>query len=182
MKLREIPERLGTLYWRSKFLLTRQNVTIGKNCRLSFRAQIIPRKGKIIIGDRCKVMHGAILDTFNGSIILGTNVSLNYFSILYGHGGLTVGSNTRIAAHSVIIPANHIFESKDTPIYLQGETRKGITIGEDVWLATGVVVLDGCTIKNHCVIGANSTVTKDTVEAGVYVGSPAKKVKQRGRT
>jgi len=42
-----------------------------------------------------------------------------------------------------------------------------------------VIVLDGVNIANGSVIGAGSVVTKSTEPYGVYVGNPARKMKQR---
>ncbi len=44
---------------------------------------------------------------------------------------------------------------------LQGDYRKGIIIGNNVWLGGSVIVLDGVEIGNNCVIGAGTIVTKD---------------------
>lgn len=57
--------------------------------------------------------------------------------------------------------------------------RKGIVIEDDVWLGSGVKVLDGVVIRKGCVIGANAVVTHSTEAYGVYVGIPAHKIKSR---
>lgn len=49
---------------------------------------------------------------------MGDRVSVNPFSILYGHGGLRIGSDVLIAGHVTIVPANHRFEQADLPIRL----------------------------------------------------------------
>ena len=52
-------------------------------------------------------------------------------------------------------------------------------IGSDVWIGDGAVIMPSITIAPGCVIGANTTVTKDTEPYGIYVGSPARKVRAR---
>ena len=49
-----------------------------------------------------------------------------------------------------------------------------ITIKDDAWLGTGVVVLPDITIGEGAVVGANSLVTKDVSPYSIVVGSPAK--------
>ena len=120
-----------------------------------------------------------IIDTLDGVIILEENVSINPFTIIYGHGGVNIGSNTRIANSTVIVASNHIFQSKDKLIRKQGVSKKGIIIGDDVWIGSNVVILDGIKIATGCVIGASSVVSKDTMEYGVYIGNPAKLLKYR---
>lgn len=85
-----------------------------------------------------------------------------------------------IAAHTVIIPANHNFDRMDLPISRQGLTTKGINIGNDVWIGANVVILDGVEIGDGCVIGASSVVTKSIPNNSVAVGNPAKVIKSRG--
>lgn len=52
--------------------------------------------------------------------------------------------------------------------------KKGITIGNDVWIGMGVYVLPGVSIGNGVTIGANSVVTKDISDYQMVAGSPAK--------
>jgi len=52
-------------------------------------------------------------------------------------------------------------------------------IGNDVWLGVNVVVIAGIKIGDGVIIGANSVVTKDLEDYGVYAGNPAKLIKKR---
>ncbi len=57
------------------------------------------------------------------------------------------------------------------------EYSKPITIGDNVWIASNVVVCGGVTIGNDCVIGAGSVVTKD-IPAGVFAaGNPCRVIR-----
>lgn len=56
---------------------------------------------------------------------------------------------------------------------------KDVIIGDDVWLAYGVIVLPGCKIDNGSVIGAGSVVTSDLESYSINVGSPARKIGER---
>ena len=51
------------------------------------------------------------------------------------------------------------------------------TIGNNVSIYTGAIVIGGITIGNHAVIGAGAVVVKDVPENAVVVGNPAKTVK-----
>jgi acetyltransferase-like isoleucine patch superfamily enzyme len=156
-----------------------KDLRVGKGVRIHPFSCVDPDTGKIILGEGTIIHRGAILKSYRGSVTLGKNVSVNPYSILYGHGGLTIGNDVRIAAHAVIIPANHVYEGRATPIYKMGETRIGITIEDDVWIAAGVKVLDDTHIAKGCVIGANAVIKGKTDEYGIYVGIPAKKIKER---
>ncbi len=56
-------------------------------------------------------------------------------------------------------------------------TYQSVTIGDYSWIGLGVTILPGVHIGRGCVIGAGSLVTKDTEENSLYVGSPARKVR-----
>lgn len=58
---------------------------------------------------------------------------------------------------------------------------KPVTIGDDVWIGTRAIVMDGVTIGSHAVIGAGAVVTGDVPEYAVAVGVPAKVIKYRQR-
>lgn len=133
-------------------------IRIGKSFNQCAYSQIISHGGNISIGDHC---------------------SLNPYSIIYGHGNVEIGNYVRIAAHTTIIPANHIFDDPNVPIAKQGLTKVGIKIGSDVWISANCVILDGVTIGDGVVIGAGSVVTKDIPPYSIAVGVPAKVIKKR---
>lgn len=51
------------------------------------------------------------------------------------------------------------------------------TIGQCVELGTGMQIIQGISITDDSIVGAGACVVKDIEEAGVYVGTPAKKIK-----
>lgn len=170
-----LPARFRALFYK----ILGKNIEIGERTSIHPSANIAADGGRIVIGKRCRIHKGVIISTYGGDIVLGDDVSLNPYTIVYGHGGVVIGDKTRIAAHSVIIPSEHNFQKKDQPIGRQGSTQQGITIGKDVWIASGVKVLDGANIEDGCVIGANAVIKGKTEPYGVYVGIPAKKIKER---
>ncbi len=153
-----------------------ENIRIGKRARICSGARVVctDKNSRITIGDFSIIQNYAILETGpGGSIDMGAYNSLNPFSILYGHGGLVLGDYVRIAAHVVIIPANHIFTDTNIPIARQGLTKKGISIGTDVWIASGCQILDGVRIGNGSVVAAGSVVTRDVPDFAIVAGVPA---------
>lgn len=159
-------------------ILLGKNVSIGDGVRLVCSDQT----AEIIIGDGTVIQPRAILETGpGGRIELGNMNSVNPYCVLYGHGGLTTGDYVRIAAHTVIIPANHVFEDPDRPIARQGLTKQGIRIGRDVWIACGCRILDGVEIGDGCVIAAGTVVNHSVAPFSVVAGVPAKVIKMRRR-
>lgn len=56
---------------------------------------------------------------------------------------------------------------------------KRVLIGDDVWIGTNAMVLDGVRIGNHAVVGAGAVVTKDVPEYAIVAGVPARVIKYR---
>ncbi|MFB2894443.1 DapH/DapD/GlmU-related protein [Aerosakkonemataceae cyanobacterium BLCC-F50] len=133
-------------------------------------------ESKIAIGDRTLISSFVILRTYGGSIIIGNGCFVNSFSALYGHGNLIIGNNTLIGPQVTVIPVNYGFKDRNLPFREQTPTKKGITIGDDVWIGAGVTIVDGCVIGNGCVIGAGAVVTKSIEPYSIVAGVPAKTI------
>ena len=134
----------------------------------------------ITVGDDSYLSSHSILNTFDGWITLGSNCTVNSYAILYGHGGLQIGNDVRIAPQVMIMPMNHIFADPSVSVRKQGIEAQGIVIEDDVWLGAGAVVLDGVTIGKGSIIGAGAVVSKNIPPYSVAVGVPAKVKKKRG--
>jgi acetyltransferase-like isoleucine patch superfamily enzyme len=135
--------------------------------------------GTISIGEKSELLYGVILMTYGGNIKIGNKCSINPYTIIYGHGNLTIGNNVLIAGHTLIIPANHNFADKNKTINMQGLTRKGITIEDDVWIGSGCRILDGVTIGKGAIVAAGAVVNKNVECYSIVGGVPAKLIKNR---
>lgn len=159
---------------RQKILERERNITIHPGSRIAWSATIdVSGGGSVIIGAGCDIGEGAILDTHGGTIEIGEGCSLNPYAVLYGHGGLRIGSGVRIAAHATLIPANHGI-ARHSPIAGQALTKRGIVVGDDVWIGAGARVLDDVTLAVGSVIGAGAVVTRSTEPYSINVGIPAR--------
>lgn len=82
---------------------------------------------------------------------------------------ITIGDNVTMA------PRVHILAHDASTCHHLGYARIGrVDIGNNVFIGADTVVLPGVTIGDDCVIGANSTVTKDIPAKVVAAGNPAK--------
>lgn len=135
--------------------------------------------GSVTIGRNCEIHPFAMILTYGGDIRIGNDCSLNPFAIVYGHGGVRIGDGVRIAAHTVIIPANHTPGEAGRPVHLAPVTADGIEIGDNVWIGAGVRILDGVHIGANSVVGAGSVVTRSVPAGATVAGVPARVIRQR---
>lgn len=69
---------------------------------------------------------------------------------------------------------------RDIPINIQSDCSTGpITISNDVWLGTNVIILKNVNIGEGVVVAAGSVVTKSIPAYELWAGIPAKKVANR---
>jgi acetyltransferase-like isoleucine patch superfamily enzyme len=135
-------------------------IRIGQNAYLGRNTILSCKEGSIYLDDYCNI-------SANCSLLSETEIRLGKYCFLAGECYLVAGGN-------------HSFEAISRPIMFQPSvSRGGIKIEEDVWLAAGVIVLDGITIGRGSVVGAGSVVTRSLPEYSVAFGSPARKVRDR---
>ncbi|MBT2587165.1 acyltransferase [Arthrobacter sp. ISL-95] len=149
----------------------RSGVSIGERAFLSPLANVDP--DALALGaDSFIAAHAYI----TGSITMGDDCTVNAFTVI--RGNITMGNGVRIGAHTSILGFNHSMEPSK-PVFKQLLTSKGITIGDDVWIGSNVVVLDGVRVGSHAVLAAGAVVTKDVPEWTIVGGNPARRIRDR---
>lgn len=88
---------------------------------------------------------------------------------------LAIGDRVSIGPRVTILPMEHANASRVRSA--MGTRAEGITIGNDVWIGAGVIILSGVTVGECSIIGAGAVVTKDVEPYTVVAGVPAKKIK-----
>lgn len=159
-----------------------KSVIIEDKCIIKKGAIINSRiEGKeygIWIGENVKIHEYAYLDDYGGRIQIGANTGIGQFCVIGGQGGLTIGCDCMIAGHTYIVSANHKFSNLSIPFREQGEAKKGIVIGNNVWIGAGCIILDGVTIGDNSVIGAGTVVTKNVISGTLNVGVPSRTIRR----
>ena len=94
--------------------------------------------------------------------------------------GVTIGRYAMLAPNVSIVGADHLYDRPGVPIFFSGRPPNPATvIGPDVWLGTGVVVMQGTTIGRGAIVAANAVVTKDVPPYEIWGGVPARKIADR---
>jgi len=149
-------------------------VELGEHCYVSPLAGLDPERFRL--GPHCLVAAWAVLE---GELTAGSHCSFNAHAVVRGR--VTFGNFVRIASHACVIGFEHVTDDVERPIATQGIRRRGIAIGDDVWIGAGAQVLDGVRIGAHAVVGAGAVVTRDVPAYAVVVGNPAQVLRDRRR-
>lgn len=144
-------------------------------------ALIGPARSRISIGPRCRLKRGVVLNTYGGSIVLGARVSIGEYSVVYGHGGVTIEDAVIVGPHAMIASSSHILGSA-VPCRFAGETTRGVRVESGVWLGARVTVLDGVTLGARSAVGAGAVVTRSIPPGWLAVGVPARCVREIARS
>lgn len=95
-------------------------------------------------------------------------------------GPLSIGRDVMMGPDCIIHTENHEFSRIDIPMNAQGfQPTQKVTIGDDVWIGSRVIILPGVHIGSHSIIGAGAVVTKDIEDYSIVGGAPAKLIRSR---
>ncbi len=94
---------------------------------------------------------------------------------------LEIGERVSIAPNVVFAP----FSSPNNSPHLQAHpyvadklvSRKKITVGDDVWLGAGAIILAGVTIGDGAIVGAGAVVNEEVAPHSIVAGVPARVVR-----
>ncbi|TDE95110.1 acyltransferase [Occultella glacieicola] len=129
---------------------------------------------RLDMGRSSYIAAGALV---TGSIEMGTHCTINAYSIV--RGPVRFGRAVRVGAHTSIIGFNHTMTDPDTDVFRQPISERGIEVGDDVWIGSHCVILDGVRIGERSVIAAGAVVTKDVPAGAVVAGNPARVLRWR---
>ncbi|GAB2608518.1 acyltransferase [Pseudactinotalea suaedae] len=148
------------------------DVELGEQCFISPLAAV--QVERLVLGTRSYIAGHAYV---TGSLVTGEHCTINTSAVV--RGDVTLGHAVRIGAHTSLLAFNHTMTDPDVPVFRQPMSQRGITIGDDVWIGSHVVVLDGVTIGDRAVVAAGSVVTKDVPAGAIVAGNPAQVKKWR---
>lgn len=112
-------------------------------------------------------------------ISIGKRTSFGNDCFFGAAGGIEIGEDVIAGQFIRFHSENHKYSDQDTPIRDQGTTHKGIKIGNNCWIGSGVVFLDGAELGDGCIAAANAVVSGKFPQNSVIGGVPARFIKKR---
>ena len=116
---------------------------------------------------------------------IGDRFFANFNLLVMDDGPITIGNRVMIGPNVSLLATNHplIASERLDLTYPDGhrsmsEFSRGITIGDEVWIAANVSVLDGVRIGRGAVIGAGSVVTRSIPAGWLAFGNPARPIRK----
>ncbi len=106
------------------------------------------------------------------NIHLGNSVYFNTGCVVLDTAPVRVGDGAMFGPNVQIYCAHHAKDAADRARGL--EIGLPVTIGSQVWIGGGAILLPGVTIGDNATIGAGSVVTKDVAAGATVVGNPAR--------
>lgn len=177
------------------------DIFVGKNVKISEKRLLhVGKKTKIhdgvvldalskeglSIGDYCVIGEKTIIQCTGGlsdigkGITIGNRTTFNNDCFFGCAGGITIGDDVVAGQYVRFHSENHNYDDLDVLIREQGVTHKGIKIGNNCWIGSGAVFLDGSELEDGCVVAANAVITKKFPANSVIAGVPAKIIRKRG--
>lgn len=111
---------------------------------------------------------------YGRQIRIGDATFANFGLVILDVVAVTIGRNCQIGPNVQILPADH---PRDPARRRAGwESGRAITIGDNVWLGGGAIILPGVSIGDDAIIGAGSVVTRDVPPGATVAGNPARRL------
>ncbi|TGM56507.1 DapH/DapD/GlmU-related protein [Leptospira adleri] len=175
------------------------NVSVGKNPSIFGKVIVSKFPGsEIQIGDNFI----SVSDSFRSSassifaptrlktlspdaqILIGKNVGINGASITARSKTIKIGNNTMLAPNVTIMDSSFhaLWPPEGRLTNPEFESDENVSVGDNVWVGSQVMILKGVTIGNNSVIGAGSLVTKSIPENCLAAGNPAKVIRILGQS
>ncbi len=132
----------------------------------------------IRLGHRVYIGRNTVVYCKNGNITMGDQVNISSNCQIFSSNELTFGNGVVVGAFSYFLSGGEYDPKDPTPFAQQsGMCTKGpLTVGNNVWVAAHVSVLDAACIGDDCVIGAGAVVNKPIPRNSIAVGVPARVV------
>lgn len=155
--------------------------TLGHNVKISNQASIY-NCDKIEIGNNSRIDDFCVI---SGKITLGRNVHIaTHCLVSGGNEGITFEDFSGLAYHCQVFTRSDDYSGSSMtnptiPDEYKIVSMKKMTIGRHSIVGAGSIILPGVNLAEGTSIGAMSIVRKNTEKWSIYLGNPAKKIKNR---
>ena len=157
----------------------------GNNVRIHPTVQIFG-EDNIEIGDNVRIDAFSILSGGIG-LKIGSNIHIAAYNSFYAGGGIVIEDFCQFAPHCLIMSQSDDFSGESlvgpcVPDHFKPNLKiNGVLLKKHTVLGARTTVMQGVTMGEGSATGAHSLVLYDCDEWSIYVGTPARKLKERSR-
>ncbi len=168
-------------YYSEEELLSIGFKRLGKNVKISDRASIY-NADQIEIGDNSRIDDFCVI---SGKVFIGSYCHITPTCLVAGGTPGITFSDFCTLAYGVKIFAQSDDYSGETltnsliPATYKNEIFKPVSLGAHVIVGAGSIIFPGVDVAQGCSIGAMTLVNKSTQPWGIYVGNPARRIRER---
>jgi galactoside O-acetyltransferase/dTDP-4-amino-4,6-dideoxygalactose transaminase len=168
-------------YLTEKQLLEKGFKSIGRNVMISDRASIY-NADQMQIGDNSRIDDFCVL---SGKVTFGRNVHIApHCLVAGGEKGVVFEDFSGLAYHVQVFTQSDDYSgltmtNPTIPPEFKKEDKKTVVIGRHSIIGAGSIIMPGVTLNEGTSVGAMSLVRKSTEAWSIYLGNPAKKIKDR---
>lgn len=112
--------------------------------------------------------------SYGRNIAIGAQVYINSGCVILDSGPVRIGRRTMLGPRVQIYCADHAHGADERRMGL--ERALPVTIGEDVWIGGGAILLPGVSVGDGALIGAGAVVTRNVAAKARVVGNPARPI------
>ncbi len=155
--------------------------SLGKNVKISDKASIYDAE-QIEIGDNSRIDDFCVI---SGRVQIGIFCHITPMCFIAGGiEGVYIGDFTGLAYGAKVFSQSDDYSgemmfSSLLPAEYTNMKKEKVVLERQVIVGAGSIILPGVHVGEGCSVGAMSLITKDTDPWGVYIGIPAKRIKER---
>jgi maltose O-acetyltransferase len=128
------------------------------------------------LGDGTEILPRFQCD-YGTQITIGAGCFINYDAILLDCASISIGNNVSIGPRAQLVTALHPVDDHESR-RAGWESAAPIVIGDNAWLAAGVIVCPAVTVGENSVIGAGSVVLSDVPAGVLAAGNPCRVIRR----
>lgn len=159
--------------------------SLGKNVLISKKTSIYSPE-KISIGNDTRIDDFVVLSAGEGYINIGDNVHIAVFTAIFGAGGVEIKdfstTSSKVSIYSLTDDYSGEYLTNPTiPDKYKKISYGKVIIKKHSIIGSGTTILPNVILEEGTSVGANSLILKSTEPWGIYIGSPAKRLKDRSK-
>ena len=159
--------------------------SVGQNVKISQNAKFYGAD-RIHIGNHVRIDDFCVLSAGSGGIRIGNYVHIAVYSSLIGGGSIFLDNFSGLSSRVSIYSSNDDYSGSamtnpTVPAEFTNVRHAAVSLGRHVIVGSGSVILPGVTLEEGVAVGALSLINRNCAAFGIYVGNPAKRIKDRQR-